>query len=160
MFSKEENEVKQWILTVLQEKNESADLYSLLKDGTVLCRLINKITGIKSIYPRISKANFVQMENINYFIENARKLNVPDSENFSTPDLFENKNMKQVVICLYSLSRNLHKNGRTDLPVIGPTLVERPSIFNFTEEQINEAKRAVSFEYGCTPVGNEERVGK
>lgn len=151
MSSSEEHEIKQWISNILGEDFTGRELYEILRDGVVLCNMINKITGAKSVYPRHGKANFVQMENINYFIESARKLNVPDSENFSTPDLFENKDFRQVIICLYSLSRNLYKNGRTDLPVIGPTLVKTTNTFEFTEEQLSEAKRTISPEYGYTP---------
>ena len=147
-MNKEETEVKNWISEVLKEEVEDIPLHSLLKDGVLLCNLINKINNTSSKYPNKSKSNFVQMENIHYFIQNARNLNVPDSENFQTIDLFEGKNMKQVIHCIYSLSRNLHKNGRADLPLIGPKLIDQVKI-NFTQKQLDDAKRTVSLQYGC-----------
>lgn len=148
---KQETDVKKWIEIVLARPIPEESLHEILKDGIILCELINKITDPEDAsahkFPSHSKASFVQMENISFFIESARKLGVPDSENFSTVDLFEGKNMKQVLCCLCSLSRNLVKNGRTDIPVVGPRLVEGVQI-HFTQDQIDEAKRAVSLQYG------------
>lgn len=141
-------EVKEWISEILGITLPDLSLYELLRDGVVLCNLINKIKNVKkSKFPSLKKINFFQMENICYFIENARILGVPDSENFLTVDLFENKNIQQVILCIYSLSRNLYRNGMTDLRMIGPKIVE-PTKITFTEEQLDEAKRAVSLQYG------------
>lgn len=146
-MDQQEAEVKGWLSEILHENYSGRELHELLKDGVVLCNLINGITGAKSNFPTKSKLSFAQMENIFYFIENARKLGVPDSENFQTIDLYEGQNMQQVIHCLYSLSRNLNKNGRTDLPVIGPKLVDEVKI-SFNQEQINESKRTISLQYG------------
>lgn len=146
-----EGEVRQWIGEILERDLPKEPLADVLKDGIILCDLINAILlkdpTLELKCPKRSQLGFVQMENIEYFIKKARSLNVPDSENFQTTDLFEKKNMKQVYTCIYSLSRNLYKNGRTDIRVIGPKLVERTSI-NFTQEQLDEAKRTVSLQYG------------
>lgn len=146
-----ESEVRQWIAEIIQRDLPKEPLADVLKDGIVLCDLINTILSkdptLELKCPKRSQLGFVQMENIEYFIKKARALNVPDSENFQTSDLFEGKNMNQVYTCIYSLSRNLYKNGRSDIRVLGPKLVERAPI-SFTQEQIDEAKRAVSLQYG------------
>lgn len=148
---KEEIETREWIEEILNISMSDEPLQSQLKDGVILCNLINEIlkkepsSVIKC--PKRSSLEFVQMENIEYFINNARLLNVPDCENFQTIDLFEGKNMKQVFTCIYSLSRNLYKNGRSDIRVIGPKLVDKISI-SFTKDQLDEAKRTVSRQYG------------
>jgi hypothetical protein len=147
----EEIEIREWMNEILQEKLHEGPLSEILKDGVVLCNLINTVLGNDSFIelkcPSKSALSFFQMENIAYFIEKARIVGVPDSENFQTIDLYENKNMKQVYTCIYSLSRNLYKKGRTDIRVIGPKLVEKVSI-TFTKEQLDEAKRTVSRQYG------------
>ncbi|ELA41660.1 uncharacterized protein VICG_01293 [Vittaforma corneae ATCC 50505] len=147
----EEAEIKEWMAEILQEKLAEGPLSVVLRDGVVLCNMINAILSkdafAKIKCPSRSSLSFFQMENIAYFIEKARMLGVPDSENFQTIDLFEDKNIKQVYTCIYSLSRNLYKNGRTDIRVIGPKLVEKVSI-TFTKEQLDEAKRTVSRQYG------------
>lgn len=147
----EETEVREWIAEILKEKLPGGSLSELLKDGVVLCNMVNVILSgdafANTKCPSRSSLSFFQMENIAYFIEKAKMLGVPDSENFQTIDLFEGKNIKQVCTCIYSLSRNLYKNGRTDIRVIGPKLVERVPI-TFTKEQLDEAKRTVSRQYG------------
>lgn len=147
-MEQQENEIKGWLKQILETEIPDKNLFELLKDGIILCNLINKINGItKCKFPSYFKNSFAQMENICYFIENVKKIGIPDSENFQTIDLYENKDMQQVMHCLYSLSRNLYKNGRSEFPVIGPKLVN-PVKITFTESQLEDAKRAVSLQYG------------
>lgn len=146
-----ESEVRDWIKEVLQQDIENEPFQVVLKDGIILCELINKLlekdpkANLKC--PKKSRLGFFQMENIEYFISKARYANVPDSDNFMTIDLFEDKNMKQVLTCISSLSRSIYKMGRTDIRVIGPRLVEKVPIV-FSQEQIDEAKRTISKQYG------------
>lgn len=147
----EENEIREWIGEIIKRDLPKGPLDEVLKDGIVLCDLMNTILSkdptLDLKCPKRSPLGFVQMENIEYFIEKARAMKVPDFENFQTIDLFEGKNMKQVYTCIYSLSRNLYRNGRSDIRVIGPKLTERVSI-SFTQDQLDEAKRTVSLQYG------------
>ena len=43
------------------------------------------------------------MENVQSFIQAAKKYGVPDEEVFQTPDLFEARNIPQVSLCIFSL---------------------------------------------------------
>ncbi|KNC76782.1 hypothetical protein SARC_10735 [Sphaeroforma arctica JP610] len=61
---------------------------------------------------------FKQMENINYFLTAIQKYGVPIFDTFQTVDLFEAKNMLQVVNCIHSLGRTAQAKG-FDGPVIG-----------------------------------------
>lgn len=47
------------------------------------------------------------MENINAFLDAARKIGVPTQETFQTVDLWERQNLNSVVICLQSLGRKV-----------------------------------------------------
>jgi hypothetical protein len=79
-----------------------------LKNGQILCNLINKIKGpgtIKKI--ETSVMPFKQMENISNFLKSCRVLGVADYDVFETLDLFEQKDMGAVIRCLYALSRAL-----------------------------------------------------
>ena len=151
MPMQEEQEVYEWISEILEKSLPEGELSEVLKNGFILCELINKILSknpsIAIKQPSKSNLGFFQMENIEYFINKAKECGVPSSENFQTIDLYERKNIKQVYNCIYSLSRNLYKNGRTDIRVIGPKLVEKMPIV-FTKEQLEEAERAVSGQYG------------
>ncbi|KAI5149206.1 transgelin [Enteropsectra breve] len=146
MSKQQEQEILVWISSILGRTVGNGNLHEALKDGVVLCELVKKITGKASKFPKMSKAAFIQMENICYFIDSARELGVPDAENFQTIDLFEEKNMTQVMYCLSSLSRHLYKAGKTT-SIIGPKLAEEIKI-TFTDEQIKDAKRAVNLQYG------------
>jgi len=64
------------------------------------------------------KKPFMEMENIKNFLEASKSLGVPEADLFMTVDLYEEKNMTQVVQMLYSLGRTCQKvNGYT-----GPTI--------------------------------------
>jgi len=123
-----------WIGKVLgEDMDETQELHEVLKDGVILCRVGNKLIP-NSCKIQKSKFPFKQMENVEAFINLARQVGVPDSENFQTIDLFENKNFKQVLICIYSLSRNAKKRGY-DVELIGPALRDKTER-HFTEEQL------------------------
>lgn len=83
------------------------NFYDVLKDGTLLCRLVNNIKpgSVKKINE--SKMAFKCMENISAFLAAARDLGVPAQETFQTVDLWERQNLNSVVICLQSLGRKV-----------------------------------------------------
>lgn len=80
-----------------------------LKDGVVLCRLVNKIKegSVSKIYEG-SKA-FGQMDNISNFLKAIKKFGVLPSDTFETLDLFEMKDLNIVVQCLFALSKVIVK---------------------------------------------------
>lgn len=77
----------------------------ILKDGIVLCKLINKLApgSVKKIQER--GTNFQLMENIQRFQQAVKKYGVPQEEIFQTADLFERRNIPQVTLSLYALGR-------------------------------------------------------
>jgi len=83
----------------------SGDFQESLKSGVLLCNLLNKIQS--GTVPKIQTSNmaFKQMENIAAYVEGSRKLGVPDEYNFVTVDLFEAKNLNQVVQNILALKR-------------------------------------------------------
>ncbi|XP_057313643.1 calponin-1-like [Hydractinia symbiolongicarpus] len=82
-----------------------------LKDGVILCDLMNKIKpgSIKKINK--SKMPFLQMENIGFFNNAMREYRVEPSYLFVTTDLYEGQNMVQVLIGLRALGTMATKNG-------------------------------------------------
>lgn len=101
----QEAEVLNWIYEVLGEKVPSGQYEDVLKDGIVLCKLINKIApgSVKKIQER--GTNFQLMENVQRFQAAIKKYGVPEEEIFQTADLFERRNIPQVTLCLYCLAR-------------------------------------------------------
>jgi len=98
-----EREVTEWIEAVANQKKEDKSFAEWLKDGQVLCALVNAIKPgiVKKV--NTSAMPFKQMENITYFMNAARELGVPESSMFGTPDLYEEKNIGSVVTCLFQL---------------------------------------------------------
>ncbi|KAI8855232.1 calponin homology domain-containing protein, partial [Chytridium lagenaria] len=135
---KREADAREYIETITNEKFSSDNFQESLKDGVLLCKLMNIILPSDPIKVSTSRIAFKQMENIGFFLNRLSKVGVPTYEQFQTVDLYEGKNIDQVVNCIFSLSRHASAMG-FDGPVLGPKLsakVER----NFTEEQLNQSK--------------------
>lgn len=95
-----EDVIREWIEETTGKALPNEDFHLALKSGVVLCRLMNKLKSgsIKKISKKTG--NFHQMNNISNFLTAARKRGIPEYSCFSTVDLFENKNMGQVLITL------------------------------------------------------------
>ncbi|KAG0008499.1 hypothetical protein BGZ80_003367 [Entomortierella chlamydospora] len=113
----------------------SNDLHESLKDGIILCKLANRLRPgtieqiSKKDLPFVKKQNandrdqyeltddfsefstltyntgFDQMENISNFLNAAKQLGVQSSDLFQTVDLYEGKDMTQVVSTILTLER-------------------------------------------------------
>lgn len=130
------------------------NFYETLKDGTLLCRLVNHIKAgsVKKINE--SKMAFKCMENINVFLEIAREMGVPAQETFQTVDLWERQNLNSVVICLQSLGRKADKYGK---PSIGPKEAEK-NVRHFTDEQLRAGQGVISLQYGSNKGANQSGI--
>lgn len=64
------------------------------------------------------------MENINAFLDALIKLGVPKHETFQTVDLYEGKNIIQVIDCIFAFSRHAVASGFQG-PLLGPKLAEK-----------------------------------
>jgi len=141
-------EALEWIQAVTGENiNTSGDMdnfHEILKDGTLLCRLVNELKpgSVKKI--NASAMAFKCMENINNFLTTATTLGVPTQEQFQTVDLWERQNLNSVVICLQSLGR---KGGNFGKPSIGPKEASK-NVRNFTEEQLKQGESVIGLQYG------------
>lgn len=104
--------IKQWIQTVTNE-TFPADFATSLKDGQLLCKLINKISPGSVSKIQTSKLAFKQMENISSFLRACRAVGVAEFEVFETVDLYEAKDLGSVLRCLSALSRAAQKNAKS-----------------------------------------------
>jgi len=142
------HEVLDWIKTVTGEDiNTSGDMdnfYEVLKNGTLLCKLVNELKAgsVKKI--NTTAMAFKCMENINNFLAAAQTLGVPAQEVFATVDLWEKVNLNMVVICLQSLGR---KGANFGKPSIGPKESTR-NVRSFTEEQLKGGDGIIGLQYG------------
>lgn len=136
-MSSEELEIKTWIENVLDESlEEGRNLQEMLRDGIILCKLINKIFPDSCKF-KINGGPFVSRENISNFLNVLKnRLKVPDYELFQSNDLLENKNFKQVIICIYAMNRYLRD---TDFqgPFIGPKMSKKSEGNKFKNSNTN-----------------------
>lgn len=105
-----EDEVAEWIERILPIKLERP-IELQLRSGQILCALINAIKPglIKKIHSK--KLAPMQRENIGWFLEAVRQFHVSESDCFMTNDLFESADVRQVLICLSSLQKQIEKQG-------------------------------------------------
>jgi len=138
-----EKEAREWIESVTGAPLQGSFAESL-KSGVVLCNLINNIKP-KTI-KKINTFNrpFMQMENIKFFLESAKMLGVPEPDLFMTVDLFEEKNMTQVVQGIHSLGRACQKVEGYNGPTIGAKLASKHET-HFTEEQMRKGHTELNY---------------
>jgi len=98
-----EQKVTAWIEAVTGNKKGDQDFGDWLKNGHVLCHLVNgiKAGSVKKINE--SSMPFKQMENITFFMTAARGFGVPESSMFGTPELYERKDLGSVHRMLFVL---------------------------------------------------------
>jgi transgelin len=106
--SEKEAEAQEWIEEVLGAKFPPNEKYEdALKDGVILCKLINKLKP--GLVPKINTtgASFKLMENINMFQKALKDYGVADLDVFQTVDLWEQKDISQVTNTIFALGREV-----------------------------------------------------
>jgi len=87
---------------------------------------------------------FKKMENIANALKGLRALGMKEFEMFGTPDLFEEKNMRQVASSIHALGRLLQTiMPAAPFPKLGVKVVEK-NVREFSEDQLVQARMAVS----------------
>uniref|UniRef100_A0A336KB30 Transgelin n=1 Tax=Culicoides sonorensis TaxID=179676 RepID=A0A336KB30_CULSO len=151
-------ECLEWIREITGEDiNVSGDMdnfYETLKDGTLLCKLVNQIKPGTIKRVNESKMAFKCMENINGFLEAAKAFGVPVQETFQTVDLWERQNLNSVVICLQSLGR---KGSNFGVPCIGPKEADK-NVRHFSEDQLRAGQAIISLQYGSNKGANQSGI--
>ncbi|XP_066150500.1 myophilin [Euwallacea fornicatus] len=142
-----EGEVLDWISKVLGEPLPNGEFENILKDGIILCNLMNKLApgSVKKIATK--GTNFQLMENIQRFQAGMKAYGVPQEEIFQTADLFEKRNVAQVALSLYSLGRLTQKHPEYNGPSLGPKMAEKNER-TFTEEQLRASEGQLNLQMG------------
>ncbi|CAG0920412.1 unnamed protein product, partial [Notodromas monacha] len=144
----EEAEVSAWIAAVLGEAAPPGLQYDdYLRDGQVLCRLMNTLQPgiIKKI--NTSGAQFKFMENINNFQKALLAYGVPELDVFQTTDLFEKKDIPMVTKTLYALGRTTYKHPEFPGPQLGPKPAEENKR-EFDDETLAAGKAVIGLQAG------------
>ncbi|GFO01721.1 transgelin [Plakobranchus ocellatus] len=147
-----------WIEDNLGEKIDRKTPYEeVLRDGIILCRLMNKLMPncIKKIDTK--GGGFALMQNIERFQTAARQWGVPQNEVFQTVALWEKKNIPQVTLCIHAIAREAQRHPEYTGPSLGPKMSEKQER-HFSEEQLLEAKNTVSLQYGSNQGANQSGI--
>jgi len=148
-----------WIEAVLGEKLPAGAYEDVLRDGIVLCKLINKIAPGSVAKIQTSGGSFKLMENIQRFQAALKKYGVPDEEIFQTADLYERRNIPQVTLCLNALSRLTQKHPEYTGPRLGPKMADENKR-EFTEEQARQLRDGqVGLQAGFNKGASQAGVG-
>jgi len=146
----QEKQCREWIEAVIEDELSEQDIgmhmfAASLKNGVVLCRLLNALSGYNIKFNTGNMA-FKQMENIEKFLTGCKKFGLKDGDLFQTADLYECQNMSQVIVALYSLSSYAAKSGYN-----GPSIGVKLSSQNkreFSAEVINQGKTTIGLQMG------------
>jgi len=147
----QEEEVMNWIEAVMGETvfpKRSAFVYEeTLKDGQVLCRLINKLAPGSVAKINSSGGQFKMMENIQNFQKAIQKYGVPEIDLFQTVDLYEKKAIATVTSTIEKLGSATWKHPEYTGARIGAKPAEE-NVREFSEETIAAGKTAIGLQAG------------
>ncbi|KAJ6648952.1 Muscle-specific protein 20 [Pseudolycoriella hygida] len=143
-----DKEAQEWIEAILGLGFPAGESYEdVLKDGQVLCRLINKIKPGSVAKINESGGQFKMMENINNFQKALKAYGVPDQDVFQTVDLYEKKDISQVTNTLFALGRATWKDESFPGPNLGPKPADECKR-EFTEEQLAAGQTIIGLQAG------------
>jgi len=126
------------------ESYDQTTIHDTLKDGQVLCKLINALQPGSVRKINENKMAFKQMENIGNFLAGVQTFGVAASDSFQTVDLYEKHNLPLVVSTLHALGRKAQTKG---MPGIGPRESSK-NVRTFTKEQLQEGKHIIGLQMG------------
>ncbi|CAH0387528.1 unnamed protein product [Bemisia tabaci] len=144
----QDQEAQEWIESVLGTKFPKGELYEdVLKDGQVLCQLINKLKP--GAVPKINSSGgqFKMMENINNFQAAIKAYGVNDVDVFQTVDLWEKKDIAQVTNTIFALGRQTYKDPNWSGPYLGPKPADENKR-DFDEETLAAGKTIIGLQAG------------
>lgn len=147
-------EAMSWVVAVTQRDlpipvdqfKDQLDFAEVLKDGSVLCELINALLpgAVKKI--NTMKAPFKQRENIEMYLKGCESYGLKTQDLFQVNDLYENKNLYMVVDNLYTLGGMAQKKG-FDGPVLGVKIASENKR-EFDEGVLKAGQSVIGLQYG------------
>ncbi|KAM4620008.1 transgelin-like [Polymixia lowei] len=152
-----EERLTQWIMAqcgsgVSQPEAGKIGFQNWLKDGCLLCELINSLSGGNKPIKKIQSSSmaFKQMEQISQFLAAAEKYGVTKTDMFQTVDLWEGKDLAAVQRTLMALGSlavtKSDGNYQGD-----PNWFHKKAQENkrdFSEDQLNEGRSVIGLQMG------------
>jgi len=113
-----ESQILLWIWNVLDEINMT-DYDQFLRDGIVLCRLIDAIKP-GSIQGKLANSNNKEKRrNIEWFLRSCQAYGVPKELLFEPEDLLFARHVPRVTRCLFALGKKAEEDANYNGPGIG-----------------------------------------
>ena len=159
-----EQEAILWIEDILEDgvfkgAEGAKEVHCALKDGRILCRLINALNSSSQQIKFNDKEKlmpFKMMENIGYFLDACEKFGCSRIDLFQTADLYDNQNMHQVICAIHALGRKARAKGFNG-PILGPKESEK-NIRTFTEDQLKAGHTVIGLQMGSNKGANASGV--
>jgi len=160
----QDKQAQEWIESILEFKFPGNSTYEeVLKDGQVLCKLINKLKPGSVGKINDAGGQFKMMENINNFQKALKDYGVPDQDVFQTVDLWEKKDISQVTNTIFSIGRAAWKDASWKGANLGPKPADECKR-DFTDEQLAAGQTIIGLQAGqnkgATQAGSNQGAGR
>lgn len=143
-----EKEAQEWVEAVIGRSLGGEPFEDAIRDGQVLCELMNKLKPGSVAKVNSSGGQFKMMENINNFQKALKEYGVSDVDVFQTVDLWEkNKDFASVINCLFALGRETYRHPEWTGPRLGPKPADE-SKRDFSEEQLKAGQTIIGLQAG------------
>jgi len=161
-----ENEVRKWVKELVKEDLVSGmrEMEKQLRDGTLLVKIAQVVQQnspkIKEKAKKMTlKINtnavpFKQMENIQVFINFCKAYGVPKGALFQTVDLYEGRNMAQVLSCIQLLGSECQRNGFNGT-AIGPKPLTKNER-DFSADQMRAGEGLIGLQSGTNKFATQK----
>jgi len=144
-----------WIEAVTERKidypegegvRDQNDFGAVLKNGQMLCELVNKLQpgSVKKV--NTMNAPFKQRENIEMYLKGCEAYGLVAQDLFQVNDLYENKNLYMVVDNLYAVGGLAQRNG-FDGPILGKKMATENKRA-FDEATLKAGQAVIGLQYG------------
>merc|ERR1711953_172122 len=161
----DEVEIIEWVCAVTNEEKPSAtgsaEFQKFLKDGRILCKLIDTLKpGVCRKPHDTSKTKLAALrqnkenENISFFLNACEQYGLNKSDLFQTVDLVEAQNLAQVQTTLYKLGGQAQKSG-----FVGPVIGVKQGEGNkreFTDEQLKAGQNVIGLQMGSNQAASQK----
>ncbi|KAF5906216.1 calponin-3-like, partial [Clarias magur] len=125
-----------------------------LKDGVILCELINKLKPGSVRKINNSKLNWHKLENLSNFIKAILAYGLKPNDIFEANDLFENGNMTQVQTTLLALAGMAKTKGMDTKVDIGVKYADRQER-NFNDEKLKAGNCVIGLQMGTNKCASQ-----
>jgi len=150
-----ESEIALWIEAVLDDCIPPKPFDELVKDGVLLCRVMNVLK--EGSVPKTKKpyTKEAQAENINMFLEAAKAYGVPEDKLFKPEDLQSGKGIPAVITCLLALGRKCYDHDWE-----GPSLGPKPTgeKKDWPENILRASEAIIPSQYGTNKLATQKGI--